>query len=306
MYTLDSTKFSVDWLNVRLSVDEISVFFYDLCSYMDNSITMDMIQRRESGGVCFYKEGFYVPAAGYSSIVFAFNSDENGDIINDPAYSANYGLLVSVSGDGCRFLNSLCSNGLEKFIRFISQYDPHCTRIDLACDFLDKNNCIVPLVQAYAYTAYDREHSQIDLNCDIRRKPGFCQLDMVYDDLLNDYTPNVTIGGRHSTKGTLQLYNKRIEMQQGRLSQIAEETFRSYGVTDYWWRLEYRCKSFAQPVFEALLDKGLINAFYNAACGFGDFVENSYSGSSINKCSLVDDWADFKNWLEQECCIHLV
>lgn len=306
MYSVDNTKFSVDWLNVRLSVDNLNQFLDDLCSAMDYVIDVDDILPRESGGVCFYKYGYYIPAAGYSSVVFAYNVDEYGVIINEPGYRTNYGLLVSVSGDGCRYLNSLCVNGLEKFIRFISRYDPHCTRIDLACDFLDKDNKVVPMIQRYGMSAYDREHSTIDLNCDIRRKPGFCQLDMVYDDLLNTYTTNVTVGGRNSTKGTLQLYNKRVEMQTGRLSEIAEKTFSEYGVIDYWWRLEYRCKSFAQGVFDALLKDGIVSAFYNAANGFGAFVE--VDDSNLSRCSLSEAWSEFLSWVEQNgvCLVQFV
>lgn len=311
-YTLENTKFSVDWLNCRLEVKDLDAFFDDLCSSFVNSetgehpLTRDMISVR-GGGVCFYKCGYYIPACGYSSVVFAFNVDSNGVFESEPGFRKLYGLLVSVSGDGCRYLNSLLPDGMLKFCRILNKYNPHITRIDVACDFLDKNNAVVPLIQEYGRSAYDREFCIIDFNCNINRKPGFCKLDLVYDPDVGDFTTNVTVGNRSSEKGQMQLYNKKIEMQQGRLSDISAQTFSAYGVTDYWYRLEYRCKNFAGNVFSVLLENGIVQAYLYAASYFGNFVDTATSHSNISQCSVNSDWSDFKCWIESLAAdIHFV
>jgi hypothetical protein len=246
----------------------------------------------------FYKCGYYLPACGGSSVVFAYNVDEHGQLVADPAYRTNYGVLVSVSGDGCRYLNSLIPDGMRVFMEFLTKYNPHCTRIDMACDFLDKDNEVVPLIQKYARQAYDRENAEIDFTCNLQRKPGFCTINSVYDDDVKGFTDNVTIGTRQSEKGQLQLYNKKVEMLTGRLSSIAEQTFKAYDVSDYWYRLEYRCKSFAPGVFDCVINKGVSKAYLFAMCAFGIFIDNIYSGTNSDKCPVVISWQEFYNFVD--------
>lgn len=308
MYTQENTRFSVDWLNCRIDVKNLDLFFDDLCTSFRSAdgecpISREDIQVRENGGVCFYKCGYYLPACGGSSVVFAYNLDASGKLVSEPAYRANYGVLVSISGDGCRYLNSLIPDGMRVFMEFLTKYNPHCTRIDMACDFLDKDNEVVPLIQSYAHQAYDRKNAEINLTCGLTRKPGFCALNSVYDDDIKGFTENVTIGTRQSEKGQLQLYNKKVEMLTGRLSSIAEQTFSAYGVTDYWYRLEYRCKSFAPGVFDCLVNKGVEQAYLFAMCSFGIFIQNLYEGADTNKCPPVLSWQDFCAYVEN---IHFV
>ena len=65
-YTLKNTRFSIDWLNVRLDVKDLSAFYDDLCTSFrseqgETPLTRDMIQARPSGGVCFYSSGALYP-----------------------------------------------------------------------------------------------------------------------------------------------------------------------------------------------------------------------------------------------------
>lgn len=303
MYTKENTRFSVDWLNCRLDVRDLEEFFADFCASFRSAdgktpITRDDIKVRESGGVCFYKLGYYIPACGYSSIVFAYNVDIYGHLVFDPGYRTNYGVLVSVSGDGCRYLNSLIPDGMRVFMEFLTKYNPHCTRIDLSCDLLCKDNTLVPMIQKYARQAYDIENAEIAFKSNIRRKPGFCTINTVYDDDINDYTDNVTIGNRQSEKGQLQLYNKKVEIKSGRLSKISDKIFDLYGVTDYWWRLEYRCKSCAPDVFACVIYKGVEKAYLYTMCLFGVFVDNIYDFSNIGKCPVNMSWQEFYDFVD--------
>ena len=302
MYTKENTRFSVDWLNCRLDVRDLEEFFADFCASFRSAdgktpITREDIKERENGGVCFYKLGYYLPACGLSSVVFAYNVDSNGNLLWEPGYRTNYGVLVSVSGDGCRYLNSLIPDGMRVFMEFLTKYNPHCTRIDMACDFLDKENEVVPLIQKYARQAYDRENAEIDFTCGLHRKPGFCTINSVYDDDVKGFTDNVTIGTRQSEKGQLQLYNKKVEMLTGRLSSIAEQTFKAYDVSDYWYRLEYRCKSFAPGVFDCVINKGVDKAYLFAMCTFGMFVENRCV-SNISMSPVAVSWKEFYDFID--------
>lgn len=311
MYTRENTKFSIDWLNVRLDVKDLSAFYDDLCTSFrseqgETPLTRDMIQARPTGGVCFYTFADYIPQCGYSSVLFAFNLDEHKNIINEGKKGQPFGVLVSVSGDGCRWLNSLIPNGMYIFCSILNKYNPVCTRIDMACDFLEYSP-VVDMIQLYGMTCYTPEDMTVDLNCGLVRKNGFCQINMVFDPDEKKYTPNVTIGGRSSSKGTLQLYNKKVEVLTGRLSGISELYFKEYGVTDYWWRLEYRCKSFADKVFKFLMANNVEQAFLFAMSEFGDFIVKKYDDHNRNKCPVTVDWQTFSDWiLSLANDIHLV
>lgn len=313
----DDYTFTVDWLNVRLDCDNLGELILRLVNYLPELDISDF-QKRESGGVCFYKEGIHIPKIGYSSFVIAFNKDLNGFIKNSKgARGELYGVLISISGDGCRFINSLHDNAFVHFLEAISIYHPECSRIDLACDIFDKNNMLVPMIHTFASTAYDREHALVDLNCNLQRvdKDGklrqWVKCDLVYDEIVQDFTTNVTVGGRASKKGTLQLYNKRAEIL-GRFDsdrEIKEAILNAHGNPDYWWRLEYRCKSYAQEVFLNLCEsKNVYSAFLQAAEGFGRFVSPRYDVGNISKADDMVEWLVFLDFI-RACSsedIHLV
>ncbi|MBR7133650.1 MAG: hypothetical protein IKD04_08990 [Clostridia bacterium] len=309
-------SFTVDWLNVRLDCDDIGMLILAIINKLPE-LELSDFEPRPGGGVCFYKCGYHIPKVGFSSIVLAYNTDEKGKIINTPSGKRGelYGILVSISGDGCRFINSLHDNAFCDFLDAISIFNPQCSRIDLACDILDKENQIVPMIHTFAATAYDRENALIDLNCGlIRKRPDgkyrqWVKVDNVYDDVIDDITYNVTVGGRNSTKGTLQLYNKRVEINERHESSVAEAILNAMGDPDYWWRLEYRCKSYAQNVFDTLVQsKNVYAAFLEACTGFGEFVVSPYDISNIHKAQEAVEWAAFLCFLRSQIDtgIHLV
>lgn len=309
VYNEKNTRFSVDWLNVRIDVRSIEDFFTDLCVSLVNPttgkvfLTRNMIEVRSCGGVCFYKNAYYVPSAGLSSILFCFNLDKDGKLVTSWSKEQNlaHGLLVSVSGDGCRYIEDFYPGALKKFCEILARYHAHCSRIDMACDFFDKKNEIVPLVQLYGKNAYDRNNGKVDLRSTLNRIPGFCKLDLVFDPDSGKYETNVTVGGHASRKGTLQLYNKKVEMMQGRNKEYSQKIFEELGVTDYWWRLEYRCKSFGDNVFRFLLKNGVVGAYRYACSCFGNFVVPDKAGDvlHITRFPLSDSWKDYLEYLDE-------
>ena len=302
-------SFSVDWLNVRLDCPSLDMLLCRLVQFLPELDIQDF-EVRESGGVCFYKNGLYLPKVGYSSFVIAYNLDENGEIVNEKGCRGQlYGILLSLSGDGCRFVNSLHNGAFIDFMEAISVFNPQCSRIDMACDIFDKENCLVPMIQRFCDTAYDRANAEVDLNCNLNRRPGWVTANLVYDKNVNDFTRNVTVGGHSCKKGTLQLYNKRVEVETGRLENLSNAILESVGNPDYWWRLEYRCKSYAQLVYDNLYEsKSVFSAFSQACQGFGKFVDPYDDGRNINKSTVLCEWTAFLLFLESlnNKSIHLV
>lgn len=303
----DDYSFSVDWLNVRLDCDNLDLLLLKISTVFPEIDISDW-EIRDSG-VCFYKEAVYLSSLGYSSFVISFNRDTDGSIINKPLErGTTYGILVSISGDGCRYINSLHDNGFVDLLKVFEPFSPRCTRIDIACDIFDKENMIVPMLQTFCDSAYDRENATIDFNCNLQRKSGWVTANLVYDDIVNDFTRNITIGGRDCKKGTVQLYNKRVEIASGRLKDVSSAILESVGNPDYWWRLEYRCKSFAQRVYDTLVQScSIYQAFLQAANDMGTFVIPTTSSHHITRADTCVEWVAFLDFvLKLANGIHLV
>lgn len=293
-------SFSVDWLNVRLDCDNLSLVLLAIQGAFPE-IDLSFWLKRDSGGVCFYKEGIYLSTLGYSSFVISFNKDENGHIVNHGEKMGDlYGIQISISGDGCRYISSLHKNGFAHLLQALKPFNPHCSRIDIACDIFDKDNMIVPMIQTFADFAYDRENALYDLNCNLKRGKDFCTFYSVYDDSIKNYTRNITIGGRSCKKGTLQLYNKRVEIESNRLVEHSEAILNAFGNPEYWWRLEYRCKSYAHKVFMNLMEsQSIFSAFLEAANGFGMFVVSTGDVRTIHRCEYAVEWVSFLAFVEK-------
>lgn len=298
--------FSVDWLNVRLDCDNIDMLLCRLVEFLPELDIQDF-KERPTGGVCFYTKGLHLPDVGYSSFVIAYNVDEYNRVINEKGGRGElYGVLLSISGDGCRFVNSLHEGAFIDLLKAISIFNPHCSRIDMACDIYDKDNCIVPMIQLFSDYAYDRDNAPVDFNCNLQRKPNWVTCNLVFDKNVCDFTRNVTIGGRDCKKGTLQLYNKRVEIE-GRLQEYSDAILNAVGNPDYWWRLEYRCKSYADKVFQQLMQShNIYAAFYEAVIGYGKFVQPT--DDNVSRCLDMVEWLSFLLFIEKlaDSSIHLV
>lgn len=306
----DSLRFSCDWCNVRVDCEYIAVLLKDLA---DNVSGFDPVQLEQlPTGQNFYSTTLSYAPAGYSAITFSFSPDQQGVIATewDPEIRAPYGILVSISGDGCRFLQNLTENGLYKFLSVCRGYKHFCTRLDMAMDIFDRNNPIVPLFQEFSKMAYDPEpgEGKIATRGRIFRNDGYVRYMPVFDRDERCYTDNVYIGDRTCSLGHCVVYNKKVEVRQGRLKAMADQIFDQVGMTDnYWYRVEYRAKvnnrrkelSLSEPAFCALLDMGAESAFYYIADNLFTFVDQKYDYSHLSMCSTVVVWAEFLAFLAQ-------
>lgn len=297
----DLYKFSVDWLNIRLDNVELETFFNGMhCLFPE--LSGECFVKRESGGVCYYPYAYYLSDCGYSSFIVNYALDDEGCLVQ--ADTANkgqvYGILLSISGDGCRFINDLRPDGFFDFVNFLAGFDFNCTRIDVCCDILDKDNQIIPMIQEFAVNC-NLDVPPIYLKSGMKRgSANYCTINPMWDKEAKDYVMNVTIGGRASKRGTLQIYDKNLELSNGRLSVYKQKLIEAYNNPDYWWRLEYRCKSFANDIFVELITSNSIYSTFLRACNrFGTFVIPPVSGlNHISEGEVLIEWACFLKFLE--------
>lgn len=298
-----SLKYSIDWVNFVVDRPSFSEFLYSVntaCGLDPNGW-----ERSQRGGLHWYSESYTYSLAGRHAIVVSY-SPLDGDLDVVPTTSLEcqqHGILVSISGDGCRFLDHVCDFGLQKFLRAsVEGFPYHCTRIDACVDVFDRDNPLVPLYTDFALQAYNwnKENRPIAIRGGFHRKPGYVRTINNFDPVVGDYTTNVYIGDRN-TFGCVNIYNKRLEVESGRLRDQSDRLFDELGVTEYWYRIEYRakCDRLTSVAFDEACVGSAQSVFFKLADSMFDFVELKYDLSDISRCDLIDVWALFLQWCEE-------
>lgn len=292
----DSLRFGVDWVNVRVDCDSLNEFVTRICDVADLDINQWMPMR---SGQNFYPNTLTYTPAGFSAITLSYSLLEDGSVPINAEITRQYGILVSISGDGCRFLDGSVKDGLRQVLKICQSYPHNCTRLDVCMDILDKDNPIIPLFADFCRVAYDSDPGHIGIKANMARKPGYVRWMPVFDSDIGEYTHNVYIGDRTSSKGSCCVYNKKVEIREGRLSQFADKIFAAIGVTDYWYRVEYRAKNqvLCNTSFEAACEGDACNVFYYMADNLFVFIDQIYDLHNISRCPENEVWKEFIGYL---------
>lgn len=296
----DTLLFSVDWVNVRVDCPAIEQLLFKLCARckLDRNQFLPL-----DSGLHFYGNGLRYAPAGYKAITLSWTSNSEGLVNTEPdsdSLNNQYGILVSISGDGCRYLDSHLPGGLRIFLNVCNEWHCNCTRIDAAMDVFDRSNPIIPLFEEFSRVAYDPNPGHINIVSGMKRRPGWVTAHENFDPDEGRMTRNVYIGDRNSYKGTCCVYNKKMEVLTGRLSKMAGEVFEKVGCSDYWWRVEYRLKNneLCNKAFQIALCCLCQDVFFFAADNLFWFVDQKYDCSHLSQCEVTPIWADFLDWLE--------
>lgn len=295
---VDSLTFSIDWVNVTVDCPDLLKFVTEISEACD--LDLEGFTPLARGGFHWYANSLSYAPSGYSAITLSYMLLDDGTVPIDCSVVKQHGIMVSISGDGCRYLDSHTENGLRKFLNVCRQYPHNCTRLDVAMDIFDKDNPIVPLFADFAKEAYNPEPGHVAIKGNMVRKEGYVRWMPVWDTDFKEFTSNVYIGDRTSSKGHCCVYNKKVEVRNGRLANMAQQIFDSVGCTDYWYRCEYRAKNrvLANTSFEAACDGSPSDVFFYMADHLFTFVDQIYSLQNISKCDVNEVWSDFMAWLE--------
>lgn len=292
----DTLKFGVDWVNVTVDCRWVDVFLREVCKACNLDFhAWEMLK----GGIRWYPNGMTYTLAGGYSIVLSFHLLEDGTVPVDTSVVNNHGIAVSISGDGCRYLDSVCENGLQKFLNVCREYPHNATRVDVCMDIFDQINPIEPLFTRFAFEGHEDRKGALNIKSGMVRKGDWYKYMPVWDEDRREFTNNVYIGKRTSI-AQCNVYNKKVEVRQRLGDQIADQMFHDLGVTDYWYRVEYRAykKELANTLFESVCDNGALDSFWYMADEFFTFVELSTDIHNINKANEEESWREFCEWLK--------
>lgn len=309
-------KFGMDWLNGVLPVSDVMSVF-EMLEKFSSKLRFDRWSLLNSGR---YNYARRYALDGKMTIQLMYNpvSDEQG-FTADMNHN-NSGIFFSVSGDGIRYLHSLGGDvsALNKLLFYFYRNSFKASRFDTYCDILDDKNEIVPLIQeAFEYVG-NEQIGKPAISTYLRRtdksalRKNFRSDRLFEDDGSVFY--NCTLGHHGSTVGMFRCYNKRVEVADGRLSEMSSDVFKSYDVEDYWYRLEYEMhKENAAACFNALMSRADSDNF--TLC-FEDIFYSVFErvftihvptgfGRSVSRQPVSDVWASFGSEL-QENSIHFV
>lgn len=291
----DTLKFGVDWVNVTVDCPLVDQFINDVSDVCELDVNAwEMLK----GGIRWYPNGMTYTLAGGYSIVLSFHLLEDGTVPVDTSVVNNHGIAVSISGDGCRYLDSVCENGLQKFLNVCRKYPHNATRVDVCMDIFDQINPIEPLFTRFALEGHENRKGALNIKCGMVRKGDWYKYMPVWDEDRKDFTNNVYIGKRTSI-AQCNVYNKKVEVRQRLGDQIADQMFQDLGVTDYWYRVEYRAykKELANALFNSVCDNGALDSFWYMADNFFTFVELSTDIEHITYANEEESWSEFCEWL---------
>lgn len=312
-------KFGMDWLNGVLPVSDVMSVF-EMLEKFSSKLRFDRWTLLNSGR---YNYARRYALDGKMTIQLMYNpvSDEEG-FTADMNHN-NSGIFFSISGDGIRYLHSLGGDvsALNKLLFFFYRYGFKSSRFDVYCDILDDKNEIVPLIQeAFDYVGREQVGKPL-IRTRLRRSGSALRTNFRRETYTNDdgstFT-NCTLGHHASTVGMFRCYNKRVEVADGRLSEMSSEVFKSYDVEDYWYRLEYEMhKENAAACFDALMSRAeadnsplcfedIFNSVFERVFSIG--MPESLSQlttRSLDRLPASEAWASFGAELQANS-IHLV
>lgn len=300
-------KFGMDWLNGVLPVSDVKAVF-DLLEMFSSKLRFERWTLLNSGR---YNYSRRYCLDGNMSIQLMYNPvfDEEG-LTADMNHN-NSGIFFSISGDGIRYLHSLGGDvsALNKLLFYFYRNSFKASRFDTYCDIFDDKNEIVPLIQeAFDYVGREQVGKPL-IRTRLRRsgsalRTNFRRETYTADD--GSTFTNCTLGHHGSTVGMFRCYNKRVEVADGRLSEISSEIFKSYDVEDYWYRLEYEMhKENAAACFDALMSRAEAE---NSPLCFEDIFYSVFervfsiaeprslaqmSGHNLFRCPASESWASF-------------
>ena len=296
-------KFGMDWLNGVLPLTEVDEVFDALESF-SSKLKKSRWQLATTGKYNYkvrymldnkpfiqlmYNTGFY-DAYGLPGLV-ALNPDE----CNNPY------IFFSISGDGIRYLASIGGEmtALNKLLCYFYANGFKATRFDVYCDILDKKNEIVPLLKKSFDYFICPQVSKPTLSTNMHRDRKNVKIMYSHDDNGKRFY-NLQLGHHGSLFGMFRCYNKLVEVQDGRLAGFSSEILKQYGVSDYWYRLEYEIHEHAAACFNAAMQESCENGALSVQHIFCVAAEKMFTpvnfdsvGRKLADSTVQVVWTDF-------------
>lgn len=306
-------RFGIDWINGVLPVQDVDEVFSVLESF--SSKLRKSRWQLASTGKYNYKVRYMLDNKPFIQLMY--NPDAEPDLDGNPYPMAcipetsncnNPYVFFTISGDGIRYLSSIGGDmtALNKLLCYFYANGFRSSRFDVYCDILDKDNEVVPLLKKSFYYFLNPRVGCPTLSTNLHRDRKNIDIRYSVDDEGKRFF-NLTLGHHGSTSGMFRCYNKLVELKDGRLSGMSDEILKEYGVSDYWYRLEYELHDTAESAFNAAMQDAAENGhlcvrkIFRAAAGrfFVPVKYDTVSKSNICNLPSFNIWDNFLEMVSQ-------
>lgn len=297
-------RFGVDWINGILPLSDVRAFFQFL-QKLSPKLAPDMWVR-QSQGKYNYANRYCLGAD--QTVQFMYNSPNNDfGVLEKMPGGCNYGIFITISGDGIRKLSSIHPHIIPRLFQFLYKNEFRCTRFDVYCDILDKNNVGVKSLREAFYYFVNPRCNKTTLKTNFNRKPENVKR-LPEQDFNGERYMNFRLGNHGSQAGMFRCYNKLDETWRKHTHEEFAEIVQNYGVKDYWYRMEYELHGDkAEQIFNACLltynDKNLSFDFgglwFETCKMLFTVVQCTKKCTTIKKLDITDDWNSFLSTISQ-------
>lgn len=256
-FEIDKTYYSLDWIHGVCQTNCVGSLFQAL---------VEADPRLDFQNFALFSKGIYNYSTRYglynkSFITVGYNPAEDPSLLDQvddwgmyaTSEGFNTGVFVSITGDGIRFLGS---EGTLNVMKVLYNFGFRCSRLDVACDVFDPENPYVPhLDEAFLHCCSLDEVGQLTVKSDMTRRhlKAFLNRDSHRNGKYGDFTRSWTWGHSGSSRCMFRMYDKWLEMKDGRLSEY--DTQLDDLPSDYWYRFEYEMhKTYAATLFNMIVE----------------------------------------------------
>lgn len=268
-YIPDGSKFLVDWLSVSFREDSGLTpgdILDELCLILD--CDKEKFVYNERGLLAGYNRSFrYLDE---KLIAISFNEG-----------NSKQGILLNVTGQGCKFLSK---ENLFDIFKFSLEKGGYFTRLDIAFDDIDQK-LPLHLIRnvAEAVNVYYRDDSLDFMISSKAFKESFKTFTNSFKSSFNN-CPNLSIGTRYGLC-MVRYYNKAVEQKLKDM---------------YWWRCELQLKmEYAEKMVRHLLDGNFVPYFVQLLLSHSRFLDGKRL-STVTEISTHPDFEKFLQYLLEE------
>lgn len=299
----EDIKFSLDWLTVCVYADNLDDFLDFFDQFLpDQGVADHWFPGRP---LRFYDHSLKLNDQNIITLEYSFKKDidertgivtEDRDHIEDRSeVGVNRGILLNISGDGLRYMGN---DAVQRLISALDdRYGTHYTRVDLAADFFDPDNPVIPLLLDAVENSMNYAEG---VPCIVSKSHSF-QLFHNHDKYHKCISRSAYIG-RRGGKFT-RVYDKSLEQRKRAYNQDPD-AFDS--IPDYWYRIELEvrpCSGYEYPdtvIYNLLRGFSLQDCFLQhlKASFRVDVIKKRYNTHfNVSGCS---DWDNFLLLLQQK------
>lgn len=294
----------IDWFRGILPVDDVMSLF-DNMSSIDSRLDFSNFEKLD---LCFLNFRQRYVYRDLPSFIIAFNpvADSYPHCMVADMNCRNKGIMINFSGDVIRFLGH---DTLVNLFKLFNNAGVKCTRLDLALDFFDKDNSVVPLfLEGFSNFIAPSHKGCLIVKGGFKRSPSNLKKYVnVYED--GSETFNYTLGNHASEHGMIRLYDKFYETKYGRNRKIADQILNG---RSYWYRCEVELHNSRSVDWACQGFNYLIQSNFNLSATYGqclsEFISvsilDSVATSVLNLFSACSEWEQFI--IELQSSIHFV